>query len=260
MPKIQYKNTALFYTEKGSGSPVVLLHGFLENSNMWNETVEVLFKNHRVVCIDLPGHGKSESLAETHSMSAVAESVNYILTQISCTNYALIGHSMGGYISMAMADLFPQNITKLMLFFSSAAADGIEIKQNRDRAKKLVAQNKNTFLRLTLSGLFSLETLALYPNELEALVKEAQTMEIDAIVSCLEGMKNRPNRSELLNTLPFPVAFVSGKNDPVVPLESVLVQHKAKAVKNVTITPNGHLGYIEDRELSLAAIQDFLAS
>ncbi len=258
MPKVRYKNTELYYTEKGSGSPVVLLHGFLENALMWDETAEVLSKTHRVICIDLPGHGKSGSLNKTHSMSAMAEVVNHILIQINCPAYALIGHSMGGYVSLAMAELYPQNISKLMLFYSTAAADDAEKKLNRDRAKKLVAQNKNTFLRLNLSGLFSPATLSLYPKQLEALVKQAQTMEVAAITSALDGMKTRPDRSSLLNTSPFPVTFVSGKNDPVIPIDSLVNQHQAKAVKQVTITPNGHLGYIEDKAVSLAVIQDFL--
>jgi len=145
-----------------------------------------------------------------------------------------------------------------MLFFSSAAADGPEKKINRDRAKKAAAQNKNTFLRITLSGLFSPKTVRLYPGELDDLVKEAQTMKVESIVSALEGMKIRKDRIELLNTLPFPVAMVSGKNDPVIPLESILEQHNAKAIEKVTITPNGHLGYIEDRDNCLDAIQEFL--
>ncbi|PCH53518.1 MAG: alpha/beta hydrolase, partial [Flavobacteriaceae bacterium] len=133
-----YRNTTVHYTSAGTGSTIVLLHGFLENSTMWNEITKVLSKKNNVICIDLLGHGKTENHGYIHTMKDQAEMVKAVLNHLRLRKYVLIGHSMGGYIALAFIKLFPQNVKGLCLMNSTALPDSEEKKINRDRAIKAV--------------------------------------------------------------------------------------------------------------------------
>jgi pimeloyl-ACP methyl ester carboxylesterase len=113
-----HKNTKVHYTSSGKGSVVVLLHGFLENSSMWNEITEVLSKKYRVICIDLLGHGKTESHGYIHTMEDQATMVKAVLNHLRLRKYVLVGHSMGGYVALGFANLYPNNTKGLCLLNS----------------------------------------------------------------------------------------------------------------------------------------------
>ena len=95
---LNYRNTQLYYTSKGIGNPIVLLHGFLESSNIWNFFIPSLSEKRQVICIDLPGHGKSGNLDEVHSMELMADAVYHVLSHLKIEKVTLVGHSMGGYV------------------------------------------------------------------------------------------------------------------------------------------------------------------
>jgi len=145
---ILYKNTKVSFTSIGSGPAVVLLHGFLENSSMWNQISEQISKKNRVVCIDLLGHGATENCGYIHTMEDQAEMVKAVLDHLRLRKYILIGHSMGGYIALAFAKLYPNNVKGLCLMNSTALPDSEEKKTNRDRGIVAVKQNHKTFVRI----------------------------------------------------------------------------------------------------------------
>ena len=95
---LSFKNTKVSYTDFGKGSVVVLLHGFLENSTMWNAIIPEISKTNRVLAIDLLGHGKTECLGYVHSMETMADAVFEVLKSLRIRKITLIGHSMGGYV------------------------------------------------------------------------------------------------------------------------------------------------------------------
>jgi pimeloyl-ACP methyl ester carboxylesterase len=112
MEQIIYKNTAVSYSDIGKGSTVVLLHGFLENKTMWKDLVPNLSKKNRVLSIDLLGHGETESLGYVHSMEENAEIVKAVLSHLKIRKAVIIGHSMGGYVALAFAEMFPTYIKR----------------------------------------------------------------------------------------------------------------------------------------------------
>ncbi|MDZ7613245.1 MAG: alpha/beta fold hydrolase [Flavobacteriaceae bacterium] len=134
MPVITYKNTPVYFEVKGEGRAVVLLHGFLENRSMWKDIAAELCKRYKVVSIDLFGHGGTGNLGYIHTMEAQAHMVKQVLDTLNLRRYVLVGHSMGGYISLALAEEYPDNIKGLCLLNSTAMEDTDEKKMNRDRA------------------------------------------------------------------------------------------------------------------------------
>jgi len=157
MPFLAYKNIQIHYTSHGSGSVVVLLHGFLESSTMWKAIIPILAKKNRVISVDLLGHGLSENLSYVHTMEAQAKMVKAVLDKLHLRRYTLIGHSMGGYVTFAFASVFPYNIKQLVLMNSTALPDSKERLINRDRAIKMIKQNKETFIKMAIPNLFSEE-------------------------------------------------------------------------------------------------------
>ena len=126
---LDYKGINIFYTDTGKGQVVVLLHGFLEDASMWNALIPELSKKNRVVAIDLLGHGNTNSLGYVHTMEDMANTVKAVLSHLSLRKFIFIGHSMGGYVALAFAKLYPENIKGLCLLNSTYEADDLERKQ-----------------------------------------------------------------------------------------------------------------------------------
>ncbi|HWS59814.1 MAG TPA: alpha/beta fold hydrolase, partial [Flavobacterium sp.] len=129
-----YKNTKIAYTDQGKGTAIVLLHGFLENQSMWNAYISDFSKKNRVITIDLLGHGATECLGYIHSMEDQADMIHHVLHDLKIRKAVFIGHSMGGYIALAFAELYPDSMKGLVLLNSTSRADSDERKINRDRA------------------------------------------------------------------------------------------------------------------------------
>jgi pimeloyl-ACP methyl ester carboxylesterase len=121
-----FKKEKVSFLDKGKGRVVVLLHGFLGSSQLWEKTIADLSKSYRVIAIDLPGHGKTPCFGYAHSMDLMAKCVKAVMDSLRLKKYVIIGHSMGGYAGLAFADLFPDHLKGLCLFHSSSYPDSDE--------------------------------------------------------------------------------------------------------------------------------------
>ena len=257
MPDILYKNLNVHYSDAGRGKTLVFLHGFLENISMWEKVSKPLEKNFRILCIDLLGHGKTQNLGYIHSMEDQAKMVIFLLNSLEIEEFSLIGHSMGGYVSLAMADLFPGRVAKLCLMNSTAQADNDEKKINRDRGIEAVKQNYKTFVRLAIPTLFSEENRSVFATEIKEITDQALEMSAQGIIASLEGMKVRPDRTTILSKETLPVLMIIGKQDPALDYQSLLQQSKSKNITSV-IFEDGHMSHIEnERELTASFLEWF---
>ena len=256
MNQLLYKNTKISYSDTGKGNAVVLLHGFLENQTMWQDLVPELSKKHRIITIDLLGHGETECLGYVHSMEDNAEIVQAVLSKLRIRKAVFVGHSMGGYVALAFAELYPENVRGLVLMNSTSKADSDERKANRDRAIKAVKKDYTTFIRLSIGNLFSPDNRERLIDEIEKVKLEALKTPLQGIVASLEGMKIRNDREVLLHLTPYPKMLILGKNDPVLIYEDSLDQIEGTAVKLVTF-PDGHMSHIENRDALKAVLLAF---
>ena len=259
MNQILYKNTKISYSDTGKGNAVVLLHGFLENQTMWQDLVPELRQKNRIITIDLLGHGNTECLGYVHSMEDNAEAVQAVLTKLRIRKATFVGHSMGGYVALAYAELYPESMRALVLLNSTSNADSEERKANRDRAIKAVKKDYTTFIRLSIANLFSPDNRERLIDEIEKVKLEALKTPLQGVVASLEGMKIRKDREVLLHLTPYPKMLILGKNDPVLIYENALEQIEETAVKLVTL-PDGHMSHIENREQLKTVLLDFLKS
>lgn len=241
-----YKNTKISYTDAGKGTTVVLLHGFLENSTMWNYLAPVLAKKNRVVCIDLLGHGQTDCLGYVHTMEDMADAVHQVLSELKIRKAVFVGHSMGGYVALAFAELYPEFMKGLVLLNSTSRADSDERIANRTRAIKAVKQNYVAAVRMSIANLFSEENREKLVEQIEWVRDEALQTPLQGIIAAQEGMKLRKDREVLLHFAPYPIMLILGKKDPVLNYEENLEQIEGTKVKLITFN-DGHMSHLENQ-------------
>ena len=254
---VNYKNTRIHYTENGSGATVVLLHGFLENATMWKSIVSTLSKKNRIVCVDLLGHGFSENLGYVHTMEQMAESVQAVLSFLKIRKSVFVGHSMGGYVALAFAELFPDNVKGLCLLNSTSRADSEEKKKNREKAIAIVKQNHTSFIRNAVPMLFRSRNRKLFKDEINEIKKQALTTSKQGVIAALEGMKIRQDREVLLHFGPYVKMMILGEKDPVLGLEDLLNQVENTEVKLVQVS-EGHMSHVENKQETILAISELI--
>jgi pimeloyl-ACP methyl ester carboxylesterase len=256
---ILYKNINISYSDTGKGTAIVLLHGFLENSSMWDAFVPEFSKKYRIIAIDLLGHGQTGCLGYVHTMEDMADAVHAVLHELRIRKAIFVGHSMGGYVSLAFAELYPDMVKGIVLQNSTSRADSDERKANRDRAIKAVKQSYTNFVRMSIANLFSENNRERLNAEIEAVKQEALNTPLQGIVAALEGMKARKDREVILHFAPYPILLVLGKQDPVLNYEESLEQIEGTQVKLITYA-DGHMSHIENREQLQKDLSEFFKS
>ncbi|WP_417362573.1 alpha/beta fold hydrolase [Galbibacter sp.] len=254
---INFKGTTVYYQDEGQGSTVVLLHGFLENSTIWNSVKASLVKRYRVISIDLLGHGNTGCIGYVHTMEQMAEAVKAVLYWLKLRRVSFVGHSMGGYVALAYAEAYPDDVKGMVLANSTARADSQERKKNRDRAIELVKKDHRTFVRMGVSNLFRPKNRKVFSEEIKRLKKEALKTPLQGIVAALEGMKIRDDREILLHFTPFAKMMIIGKKDPVLKYEELIDQIENTSVKLIEFA-DGHMSFIENKAEFIEEINIFL--
>lgn len=223
---------------------------------MWKEYVDFFSEKHHVITIDLLGHGQSDPLGYVHEMEDNAKVVNEVLEHLKIEKAIVLGHSMGGYVGLAFAELYPQKIQKLVLLNSTSKEDSAEKKTNRTRAIKAVKQNYANFVSLAIANLFSENNRTRLAKEIEKVKEEALKTPLQGIVASLEGMKIRKDREWLLQENRFPLLLILGKKDPVLNYEESLSQIEDTTAELVSFE-DGHMSQIENKEALKTILLDF---
>ncbi|PQB03067.1 alpha/beta hydrolase [Polaribacter filamentus] len=254
---LNFKNANIFYTDEGKGTAVVLIHGFLENSTMWDKIKLELIKKNRIITVDLLGHGKSDCLGYVHSMELFAETIDAVLKHLKIRKYILVGHSLGGYISLALAKINSTKIKGICLLNSTSYEDSEERKKLRTRANKMVKNNFENMVKLSISNLFHQENLAAFKNEINTVKKEALQTSLQGYIAAQEGMKLRSNSNAVLSENNFKKLLIIGEKDPVLDFETSLEEAK-KTNSELVIFPDGHMSHIENTAKLITVLKDFL--
>jgi pimeloyl-ACP methyl ester carboxylesterase len=255
---IQFNGKRISYETAGNGTAIVLLHGFIESRRIWNDFASKLSEEFKVILIDLPGHGDSEVIAEIHTMSLMAEAVNAVMNDAGVENAVIVGHSMGGYVSLAFAELYPEKVNGVVLFHSQAAPDSEEAKVNRQRTIKIVEQNRAGFIKQFIPDLFNQRLVGNYTDSVKFLIDEASRMTPSGITAAIAGMRDRKGGLDFLNDASVPFLFIVGKQDSRIPSKLVLEQATIPLHAEILILDNvGHMGYIEAPEVTFQGIRHF---
>lgn len=256
---ITFKRAKINYTITGKGDTVVFLHGFLENLTMWDDFSGKLSATYKIIAIDLPGFGQSDVISNNHSMSTMAEVVNTVLNHENISKCILVGHSMGGYVALAFAELFENKLDGLILFHSQAAADDEKTKTNRNRTIKIVENNHAKFISGFIPSLFTEENALKFSTQIQQIIDSSLHTINGGIIAALAGMRDRKDYQELLTQMEIPVLFIAGEEDSRIPVKKIKHQITLPEISESLILENvGHMGFIEAQELTYNAVEDFI--
>ena len=257
--QIQLHGKIINFKSVGKGKTIILLHGFLESIKIWEEFSAKLSKDFNVVMIDLPGHGKTENFSEIHTMEFMADTVKAVIDYLKISKCVMIGHSMGGYATLAFAEKYPEYLKGFGLFHSQAEADSPKTKVNRDRTITIVKKDCSGFIRNFIPDLFAPDNIEIYKNEIDILKLNAVQTSKEGIIAALKGMKERTDKLEFLKATKLPALFIVGKKDKRIPGDKVLHQAALPYHSEILILGNvGHMGYIEAKEETLKAVECFV--
>ncbi len=250
----------LSYSDTGQGEVVVLIHGFCESNALWNDFENFLSKKYRVICPDLPGYGESRLEVSQVNMSYFAEAIKELLDSLSVDKCTMIGHSLGGYVTLAFAEKHPEQLKGMGLFHSSAYSDTEQKKANRNKTIEFIEEKGvETFAASLIPPLFDHSTREKYGYEINYLIKVAKNTDPLAVIETLKAMRDRPDRTSVLEGIQVPVMFIIGKEDGAVPYETSMQQCGMPKESVVHIYEKcGHMGMIEKKEETMKAVNSFL--
>ncbi len=254
-----YQRRKIFYRVFGSGIPVLLIHGFGEDGEVWKQQVEYLKDKAQLIVPDLPGSGQSEMIDDM-SMEGMAEVMHAIIHEEELDTVTAIGHSMGGYILLALVEKYWNHIDAFGLFHSTAFADSEEKKATRRKGIDFIREHGAfEFLKTATPNLFSPMTRDEQPKIIDEQVAIGNNFSADALVSYYEAMIKRPDRTNMLQKTTLPVLFIMGKYDMAVPMQDGLKQCYMPKISYIHILQqSGHMGMLEESGLSNRFLDEFL--
>jgi len=254
-----YQQRQLHYEVIGQGPALMLVHGFGEDSSVWRHQREA-FPGYQLILPDLPGSGASE-LIDDMSMEGMANSLLAILDQENVQQCILIGHSMGGYVALAFAEMYENRLRGLGLFHSTAFADTAAKKETRQKGVIFIQEHGAfAFLRTSTPNLFSPLSKQSHKNQIEEQILRSENFTDAALIHYYESMIKRPDRSSLLKTTTLPVLFIMGRHDTAVPLPDSLQQCHFPALSYVHILEqSGHMGMLEQANESNRYLLEYIS-
>ncbi len=245
----------LHFTDEGSGTPLVFIHGYCESHSIWSEFVRPFTNHYRVICLDLPGFGQSK-LPSSFTIPEITQTVWSFLDSIDVKTCFVVGHSLGGYITMEMANQQADRMEGFCMFHSTAYADDENKKLNRTKVMEFVAKNGTApFVQTLLPSLFADPQ---HPMA-EILLKEARNITPDAVIGYAGAMRDRSDTTKVYVSFSKPVLFFMGMKDTVILPESISEQAELLTVKMVCpLTEVAHMGMLEATSHTQSTLIRFL--
>ncbi len=263
MQKLIFKNTTeVFYHKSGFGLPVILLHGFGEDSSIWNECARELEKNCLLIRPELPGSGLSTFFTKENgnvSIEDYADIIYILLAHEKIEKCILLGHSMGGYITLAFAKKYGENLLAFGLINSTAYADGDAQKERRKKSIRIMEKyGPFEFLQQILPSLFADHFRETHRDLIEQYVEHAKKFQKETLIQYYRAMMLRPDNTAVLTQSKVPVLFVCGTDDTAAPLDDLLKQMHMPDISYIHILENtGHKSMFEAPEKLIRFIIEF---
>jgi pimeloyl-ACP methyl ester carboxylesterase len=258
---IGYREGKLHYYDKGKGETIVLIHGYLESAEIWSGLAEKLSEKFRILSLDLPGHGLSDVYGEVHTMEFMATAIKELLDSMDIRKACLVGHSLGGYVTLAFLELFQDYLSGYSLFHSQPFSDSQEALEKRRREITIVVAGKKDLMYPdNVIRMFAPSNLEKFSKALQRFKDIASRIPGEGIIAVLNGMMIRPSRLSVMEEGRVPCLWILGSMDNYIPCD--FIQSKVNLPSNakvVVLKHSGHLGFIEEEALSVKIISDFVS-
>jgi len=249
-------------TNKGK-APILLIHGFGEDHCIWKQQIKFLSNHYRVIAPNLPGvHCKPLQIHHSHapSMRNYVEVLHVLMHSLHIEKYYVLGHSMGGYIGLALADYYVNHVIGLGLVHSTTFEDSPAKKESRLKiAEFLLEHGTQKFLETATQNLFGNTFKQAHPEQIPDVIDSASDISPEAMVQFVMAMRNRKAHTHMLTQQRIPIWMIVGEEDIAVPIEDSLEQTKLLPENNVMILKQvGHMGMLEATEKVNHALLGFI--
>lgn len=254
--------SSIYSEVRGEGNPVILIHGFCETSAIWKPLLNKLAFSHQVITLDLPGFGKSPLPSTPFTIADIAEEVHKWMKEKNLLGSVIIGHSLGGYVSLALAEKYPESIKGFGLVHSTAFADDDEKKHSRNKTIEFVRKRGvKVFADSFVSQLFYIKNRERLADAITKVTIDAGNTNEETLVSYMEAMRDRPDRANVLKSFDKPILFIAGDQDTSVPFEKSEVQFEFMQQPYLTVLKEvGHMGMYEATSECFESISKFLSA
>jgi pimeloyl-ACP methyl ester carboxylesterase len=250
----------LSYSLTGEGGLLVLLHGYLESSAIFDDLLPELSTHFRILTVDFPGHGYSDLPPEGYSFLDFAKGLHTLLEAIGQTGRLMLaGHSMGGYNALAFAGLFPERVKRLALLHASAdKASKSHLKLRRREIGLIEKGRLELIIRNSLHNNFAPGNLDRLPEVHSRLREMAAGVSPEAAIAAIRAIMGRPSYLEFLNKASLPVLILAGEEDKILaPARQWNEAHHIRNATYVGLENCGHVGFIEEKSLFLEKFLNF---
>ncbi len=244
----------LYVEEAGQGTPMVLLHGFPLDHSIWQPLVPLLQNKSRLIMPDLRGFGRSPAPDGVYTMREMADDVLALLDRLKIEHAIIVGHSMGGYVTLAFAHAYPQRVSGLGFVSTHAAADLPETHASRLKNARKVARAGVDFLAKDMS-----QKITARPELVEPVRQIMEKACKQAVIGSLKGMAERPDSTSILSSMRAPAVVIHGIDDKFVSLEKA--QDMAQFLPRAWLVqvPNaGHLPMMSAPDVVASALSELI--
>ncbi|KIA89638.1 alpha/beta fold hydrolase [Kaistella jeonii] len=236
----------LNYEIAGKGKEnLVMLHGFMENLLIWEDLEVGLSKDFTLIKIDLPGHGLSKIYSDIHSMELMAEEVKKVTDYLKLKNFHLLGHSMGGYVSLAFAEKYPEILKSVTLFFSTYFADDEEKKEQRKKSLRIIKEAFPTYVSAGVPNLFNPNEKDILEGKINLAKEIALSTKNEGVLAAVKGMIERTDKKSVLENFEGKILVLCGKHDNAINVEKTTKNLPEKTNIKSYVLDCGHNGHWE---------------
>lgn len=258
MEKMELGNQNIAYKDQGAGEAILLLHGFCGSSAYFDEILPELTANYRCIVPDLRGHGQSDAPNSSYSIDQMADDVMGVLNALELAKVSVFGHSLGGYITLSIAERYPERVKAFGLVHSTAYPDSEEAKEKRLAAVSTIqTQGIQSFVDSLVPGLFAEENRERMSTVIDKIQEIGYRTSPLGATSTAIAMRERPDRRHVLEDSIVPVLLIAGESDGVVPPDRTFTAD-GEGVTQALIRGAGHMSMVEAPDELTRVILEFM--
>jgi pimeloyl-ACP methyl ester carboxylesterase len=261
MPTIELDGTHFNYTERGTGTPLVLVHGFPLDNRIWDDQVAALSDRCRVIAPDLRGFGQTRS-EEPFGIESLADDLHRLLTKLDALPCIMAGLSMGGYVALAYDAKYATDLKGLILVDTRAEADTTEGKQGREKMICTVREfGSEAVANAMMPKMLAPDTERSRPALMQKLRGIMEACPAKTIENALVALRDRRDYCDRLASIAVPTLIVVGEHDAITPVSvSEFMHREIPKSKLVVVKGAGHMSAMEQPEQVSRAIRGFVES
>lgn len=258
METVRCDGSNICYSDQGEGEVIVLLHGFCGSAAYWEQVIPFLSGNYRVIAPDLRGHGASESPLGPYGIEQMADDVLSLLNMLEISECYMLGHSLGGYITLSFAQRHSSRLKGFGLIHSTGYPDSEEAREERLKSISTIQNDGITaFVDGFVPGLFAKASLEKSPQLLERVKEIGYKTPPQGASGAALAMRERLERRDVISATTLPVLLVAGEEDGLIPAERTFTSDNPN-VTQAMISGAGHMSLFEAPERLSEIIKDFI--